>query len=156
MAKKQAKTMAKKTAPKKKAPPQRREAEGKGKRDSKGRFVKGASGNPGGMTKEQAKTLAQIKELAASKSEDAVEALHQIATGGEDERARVQAAVAILDRAFGKPRQELEVSSPPDGAVKVETKGPPVQGAQVADVLAVLASAGVMVVQANDEEAAEE
>lgn len=158
MAKKQAKTMAKKTAPKKKAPPQRREAEGKGKRDSKGRFVKGASGNPGGMTKEQAKTLAQIKELAASKSEDAVEALHEIAMGGEDERARVQAAVAILDRAFGRPRQELEVSSPPDGAVnvKAEVKGPPVQGGQLADVLAVLASAGVTLGQAREEEASEE
>lgn len=166
MAKKETKTKA--TKPKnaqakpsettKATPPQSRRAEGKGQRDEKGRFLKGTSGNPGGMTKEQAKTIAQIKELAASKSEAAVEALYQIATRGKDERARVQAAVAILDRAFGKPRQELEVSSPPDGAVtvKAEVKGPPVQGDQLADVLAVLASAGVTLGQAREEEASEE
>lgn len=128
-------------------PPQSRRAEGKGQRDEKGRFLKGTSGNPGGMTKEQAKTLAAIKALAAEKSQDAVLALHQIAVAGEDERARVQAAVAILDRAFGKPRQELEVSGPEGGPVEIERKVPPVQSDQLADVLAVLSQAGAMAIQ---------
>lgn len=152
---KKAKKAAKKTEPKaKKLAPQRRKAEGGAKRDAKGRFVKGASGNPGGMTAEVAATLASIKALAAEKSPDAVNALHEIATDGEDERARVQAAVALLDRAFGKPRQELELSGPEGGAVEVETRGPAVLPDQVADVLAVLASSGVVPVR--DEEAGEE
>ena len=55
--------------------------------------------------------------------------------------------MAILDRAFGKPRQELEVSGPEGGPVEIERKVPPVQSDQLADVLAVLSQAGAMAIQ---------
>ncbi len=51
-----------------------------------------------------------IKALAAEHSPAALATLVQIATAGESEAARVAAANSLLDRAYGKPRQEIEHS----------------------------------------------
>ena len=37
--------------------------------------------------------------------------LHEICIGGQSEAARVAAACAILDRAYGKPKQQVDVST---------------------------------------------
>lgn len=71
------------------------------------RFQKGQSGNPGGKPKE----LKGIQELARKHAPDAIAALVKVARGGKSESARVGAAVALLDRGFGRPLQELKVDA---------------------------------------------
>lgn len=68
-------------------------------------FKKGQSGNPGGRPKGEA----QIKELARAHTKEAVAALVK-ALKAKSERTRVAAAEALLDRAWGKPAQEIQHS----------------------------------------------
>jgi hypothetical protein len=67
------------------------------------KFEKGQSGNPGGRPKD----LKEIQALAREKSPMALETLAQIASAGKTEPARVAAANAILDRAYGKAPQAV-------------------------------------------------
>jgi hypothetical protein len=75
-----------------------------GKRTS-GRFQKGQSGNPGGRPKD----LDHVRELARNYGPEAVETLVKLM---RDKRGsstgRAGAAVAILDRGYGKPTQVVE------------------------------------------------
>lgn len=64
---------------------------------------KGVSGNPGGRVKVDMR----IKELAKQKTELALNTLAHICAKGESESARVSAAVALLDRGWGKPAQAI-------------------------------------------------
>ncbi|MFP1634098.1 hypothetical protein ACLB6G_20400 [Zhengella sp. ZM62] len=79
-----------------------------GKRPGAGR----PKGSRSAATKEQ---IANLSELAKMHSEAALDALVKIATKGESEAARVSAAVAILDRGYGKPSQAMTVGNP-DGS----------------------------------------
>jgi YHS domain-containing protein len=54
----------------------------------------------------------ELAEMAKEHAEDALLTLVEIAKGDTAASARVSAAVAILDRAYGKPTQALEHSSP--------------------------------------------
>ena len=74
-------------------------------RSINGRFVAGVSGNPGGRPKE----LAGVRELAAQHTEAAVAALVRAL---DDPKTSVAAAVALLDRAWGRPQQAIELSQP--------------------------------------------
>jgi hypothetical protein len=67
------------------------------------KFKPGQSGNPGGRPK----TIAEVRDLARAKTAEAIEALAHIATAGESEAARVSAAVALLDRGWGKAPQAI-------------------------------------------------
>jgi hypothetical protein len=68
------------------------------------KFVKGQSGNPGGMPK----GVAEVKRLAQTHTADAIGALVRVLKTGESESAIVAAATALLDRGFGKPTQHIE------------------------------------------------
>ena len=58
-----------------------------------------------------------IKELARQMSPDALECLREIALdSSEPATARVAAASAILDRALGKPAQEIVTNAPAPAA----------------------------------------
>ena len=50
----------------------------------------------------------ELRDLARTYTQDALDTLAKIAQQGESESARVQASVALLDRAWGKPRQSIE------------------------------------------------
>lgn len=51
-----------------------------------------------------------LSEMAKEHADAALKTLANIASDGESEAARVTAAVAILDRAFGKPVQSHELT----------------------------------------------
>jgi hypothetical protein len=69
------------------------------------KWVKGVSGNPGGRPKLEV----SIRELAQQHGMEALETLvHVMRTGRRSEQ--VVAANAILDRAYGKPSQSIEMS----------------------------------------------
>lgn len=55
-----------------------------------------------------------LSELAREYTDDALSALSKIARYGRTEQARVSAAVAILDRGFGKPPSASDSSSAKD------------------------------------------
>jgi hypothetical protein len=67
---------------------------------SVGGFSKGQSGDPGGRRKKTAEDI-EIQQLA-------IDALVKIAIKGKSESARVSAAIALLDRGFGKATQPVE------------------------------------------------
>lgn len=79
------------------------------------KFQPGQSGNPGGRPK----AVESVKGLARMHTENAIAALVRVI---EDKKAapaaRVSAAVAILDRGWGKPVQAI---SGPDGESPLET-----------------------------------
>jgi len=54
------------------------------------------------------KVTRELRGAAQQYSEDALKTLHNICQTGESESARVAAASAILDRAYGKPKQSVE------------------------------------------------
>jgi hypothetical protein len=64
------------------------------------------SANPSGRPK----ALREIQDLARSKSTIAINALSEIAEHGQSESARVAASAALLDRAWGKPGQTMDIS----------------------------------------------
>src|SRR5262249_28380790 len=68
-------------------------------------FQKGQSGNPGGRPKE----IAEVKELARQHVPAAIEVLASIMNNTKaSDAARVSAASALLDRAYGKPQQHID------------------------------------------------
>lgn len=67
-------------------------------RDGSGRFVKGVSGNVSGRPR----TFTGVVDLARAQTTDAIETLVRC-MGSKDDRVRVAAAQALLDRAWGRP-----------------------------------------------------
>lgn len=67
-------------------------------------WVKGQSGNPGGRPK----GVAEVKAAAQELTQTALETLKSIAmNAAAPESARVSAAIALLDRGWGKPTQMI-------------------------------------------------
>lgn len=83
-------------------------------RDESGKFLPGSCGNPGGRPK----GVAEVAELARSYTKQAIATLASIMESGS-ERAQVAAAQVLLDRAWGKPSQAVEVTGAEGGAVLV-------------------------------------
>lgn len=76
-------------------------------------FKPGQSGNPNGRRKEDTR----VKELARAQTERAIEALVKAL---DDDRTRVAAAVALLDRGWGKAAQAL--TGEDGGAIVTESR----------------------------------
>lgn len=74
------------------------------KRDAQGRFKKGQSGNAGGRPK----TAKEVREIARKYGPQAVRFLYECMSSGDvKDNVRVAAAVALLDRGYGKPAQAI-------------------------------------------------
>ena len=99
---------------------------------------KNCGSTPGPHRFKPGNTLGEVIQLARELSVDAVRSLHKIATKGKSERARIEAAVALLDRAYGRPKVQIEnegnpltitairqIIASPDGG---ETICPPIFG----------------------------
>jgi hypothetical protein len=69
-------------------------------------FQKGQSGNPGGRPKE----AVQVRELARQHTELAIFTLIEVCERGDKDAARVAAAQALLDRGWGKPVTEIDLT----------------------------------------------
>lgn len=74
-----------------------------GKRPGAGR----PSGSP---NRDTAASRAALADLISGHVETAIATLAEIAKTGESEAARVAASVAILDRAYGRPGQAVEIT----------------------------------------------
>jgi hypothetical protein len=82
-----------------------------------GRWAPGQSPNPGGRPK----VAGVVRELARQHTEMAITTLVEICEHGQNEMARIAAAIALLDRAWGKPTMAVEVQEALDiGALLLE------------------------------------
>jgi Family of unknown function (DUF5681) len=80
---------------------------GNSDRNPDGRFKRGQSGNPGGRPK----IFTEVKQAAREHTEAAIEALVGVMNNEEaTPAARVAAAVAILDRGWGRPETYAKVN----------------------------------------------
>ena len=86
-------------------------------RNSRGQYISGHSGNPSGRPKDEYK----VAELARTYTSEAIDTLVELMRHGKDERVRGTAAQALLDRGWGKPKQELmtEESGGPLASLRV-------------------------------------
>lgn len=75
------------------------------KRDANGRWLPGESANPSGRAKENGRVI----ELARMATEDAINTLTELCKKAKSERTRVAAAVALLDRGYGRPHQSVGI-----------------------------------------------
>lgn len=71
------------------------------------KFVKGQSGNPGGRPKAEI----DLRALARTYTKEALDTLLKVMRAGDKDSARVAAAVAVLDRGYGKPAQTVDVTT---------------------------------------------
>jgi hypothetical protein len=70
-------------------------------------FAKGVSGNPGGRAKRTPEELDLIAACKA-KAPQALDVMIEIMAHGENERNRLAAAQAIIERGYGKPEQSVK------------------------------------------------
>lgn len=86
------------------------------KRKAGGRpFKKGQSGNPGGKPK----ALREVIALARSHTVLSINTLAEIAAKGDSEQARLGAANALLDRAWGKPKDTVALEGEGGGPLQI-------------------------------------
>ena len=88
---------------------------------SHGGFREGA-GRPSGSTNKSSPEQSQrLSELAKTYTEEALKTLVDVARNGRTDAARVSAANALLDRAYGKPamKQESEIGDLPPMVIQL-------------------------------------
>lgn len=83
-----------------------------GQKSKRGGKRPGAGRKKGSKNKCTADAKVALSALAQQHTETALNALIDIASNGESEAARVSAAVAILDRGYGRPPQSLNLGGP--------------------------------------------
>jgi hypothetical protein len=80
-------------------------------------FQKGQSGNPGGRAKVTLPDGRTLTDLAREHTPKAVQALVDVLESTEaSDAAKVSAATALLDRGWGRPKQDIGLEMKPDEA----------------------------------------
>ena len=74
----------------------------------------------GTLNKRTREQGAALSELAKEHSPTAISTLVAVAQKGLSEAARVSAAIALLDRAHGRPAQAIEHSGPAGGPIQYD------------------------------------
>ena len=88
---------------------------------ARGGFREGA-GRPSGSTNKSSHEQSQrLSELAKTYTEEALQTLVDVAGNGRTDAARVSAANALLDRAYGKPavKEEKEIVDLPPVVIQL-------------------------------------
>ena len=82
-----------------------------------GQFAPGQSGNPGGRPKDEHR----VADLARSYTTEAIETLVDLMRNATEDRVRGTAAQALLDRGWGKARQEIvqDIAGPQESYLDV-------------------------------------
>lgn len=73
--------------------------------------MKGQSGNPAGRPPRERVLVREVRELARKYALDALEELRRLATSADDEKVRLAACEAILDRGLGTPHESQPEAS---------------------------------------------
>jgi hypothetical protein len=74
-----------------------------------GSFKPGQSGNPGGRVKKTPEEFALI-EACKQRSPDALNVILEIMAHGDGDKVRLSAAQYVIDRGYGKAKQEQDVN----------------------------------------------
>lgn len=82
----------------------------------------GAGRKRGVRDKATGEERASLEELARTHTEAALATLHRVCTTSTSDAAATSAAIAILDRGYGKPRQAVEVAGDPNNPVNLVTR----------------------------------
>lgn len=72
-------------------------------------FVKGKSGNPGGLTAKEVALKQSIRKLAGNYAKRAIERLAELMEQNDEPNIARAACDAILDRSVGKAAQAVDV-----------------------------------------------
>jgi hypothetical protein len=80
---------------------------------------KGAPKTGGRQKGTKNKATSELKTLAREHTETCLN-MARLATNAASEQARVGAIKELLDRGWGKPKQDVEHSGPEDGSIPVE------------------------------------
>ena len=88
---------------------------------ARGGFREGAGRSSGSANKSSPEQSQRLSELAKAYTEEALQTLVDIARNGRTDAARVSAANALLDRAYGKPavKEEKETVDLPPVVIEV-------------------------------------
>ena len=88
---------------------------------SHGGFGEGAGRPSGSTNKSSLEQTKRLSELAKTYTDEALQTLVDVARNGRTDAARVSAANALLDRAYGKPavKEEKEIVDLPPVVIEV-------------------------------------
>ena len=88
---------------------------------ARGGYREGAGRPSGSTNKSSAEQSQRLSELAKTYTDEALDTLVDVARNGRTDAARVSAANALLDRAYGKPavKEEREIVDLPPVVIEL-------------------------------------
>ena len=97
-------------------------------------FAAGKSGNPSGRPKRTEEEF-ELINACKTKTPDALGVIEHIMHNGESDKTRLSAAIAIIERAYGKPKQEQEIKQTISGELDITSMTIEQKDARIAELL---------------------